>query len=155
MADTRKLAKDLIALCLLDIDAAVAYEQAIPHIEHSLVKQRFNEFLNDHNRHIGDLSQMIRELGETPPERKPDFKGFFLKKFTDARSAQGTQGALSAMDTNEKLVNRIYGEAVGWPDLVPNAKSLILTNIDDEKKHLQFIEESIEARVWERAGAVK
>lgn len=155
MADIKKLAEDLIKLCQLDIDAAVAYEQAIPRIDHPVVKMRFNEFLNDHNRHIGDLVQQIMELGASPPERSPDFKGFFIKGFTDMRRAGGTKDALEAMDTNEKLTNKMYHEALSWPSLVPNSRSLVVVNLDDEKKHLEFIEESIEAKVWEKPYAVK
>ncbi len=153
--NTKKLAQDLITLCQLDIDAAIAYEQAIPHIDHPVVKKRFQEFLGEHNRHITRLSLQIRDLDETPPARAEDFKGFFIKGFTDMRSATGTKGALEAMDLNEKLVNRMYADAVKWPDLDPNALDTVKTNYIDEKKHLEFIEESIEAKVWERTQAVK
>jgi hypothetical protein len=155
MTDIKKLGQDLISLCRLDIDAAIAYEQAIPHIDHPVVKKRFQEFLEDHNRHIAKLSLQLRDLHVTPPAREPDFKGFFIKGFTDLRSSSGTEGALAAMDANEKLINRAYNDALSWPALVPNALDLVKTNCQDENKHLEFIEEAIEARVWERTNAVK
>jgi hypothetical protein len=81
-------------------------------------------------------------MGGTPPDPSPDFKGFLIQGFTAIRSATGTEGALRAMELNEKLTNRNYSEAVGW-DWTPEAKILVEKNFSDEKIHLEYIQSNL------------
>lgn len=156
MPNTEKLAMDLVYLCQLDIDAAIAYEQALSHIDHPVVRKRFQEFRDDHARHMTDIGQQIGDLGMNPPKRPVDAKGFLLAELMDLSSVRTLKDTLEAMDKNEKIINKIYSDAsTGWPDLVPNALDTVRTGFQDEKKHLEFIEQCIEAKVWEHADAVK
>lgn len=149
MLDNKNVLDRLVSLCQLDIDATRAYQQAIENCTHTEVKNQLSTFKADHERHIVDLSAMIRTLGGSPPERKPDFKGFLLEGFTAIRSATGTPGALRAMDTNEMLTNSRYKAALGL-DLPDNVRSLVNKNYLDEVRHLQWIRDAIQNRVWER-----
>jgi len=143
------IAKKLIELAQLDIDAAYAYEQALGSIEHSAIHAQISSFRDDHLRHINELSALIRQLGEEPPAHTKDFKGFLIAGFTAIRSMTGTEGALKAMQGNEKLTNKTYQEALSW-DLTPDARALIEKNYADEKRHLQYITTTLEARSWEK-----
>lgn len=155
MADIRKLAQELIALCRLDIDAVTAYEQAFAQVDHPVVRKRFTEFVSDHNRHIVDLSQQLRDYGEVPPRREPGKDAFFTRGFSGAGPGTGIKGVLEAMEANERIVSAAYADALDHPDMSPDARALILENYEDEKRHLEFVEESSEAKVWEKSGAVK
>jgi uncharacterized protein (TIGR02284 family) len=126
-------------LIQLDIDAVHGYGQAIDNIEDTVVRGRLLEFQNDHERHIRELSQVVRDQGGTPIEHKRDFKGFLIEGMTAIRSATGTKGALKAMKTNELLTNRKYDKALEEA-LPPRARDLVLRNRDDERRHLQYIE---------------
>jgi uncharacterized protein (TIGR02284 family) len=132
-------------LIQLDIDAVHAYGQAIDNIEDSVVRGRLLEFQNDHERHIRELSQLVRDQGGTPIEHKRDFKGFLIEGMTAIRSATGTKGALKAMKTNELLTNRKYEKALEEA-LPPRVRDLILRNRDDERRHLQYIETCLTGR---------
>jgi uncharacterized protein (TIGR02284 family) len=126
-------------LIQLDIDAVHAYGQAIDNIDDASVRARLQEFQNDHERHVTELTQSVREHGGTPVEHKRDFKGFLIEGMTAIRSATGTKGALKAMKTNELLTNRSYDKALA-EDLAPRVRDLVMRNRDDERRHLQFIE---------------
>ena len=92
---------------------------------------------------------VLRDLGETPPDYSRDFKGFFISGFTSLRSSTGTAGAMKAMRSNEKLTNKKYSNAVEW-DVDPAVKSIIRENLQDERRHLAYIEEAIDSKIWEK-----
>lgn len=153
MLNDKDVANRLISLCQLDIDAVRAYEQAIQACDHFEVSSKLREFQGDHERHIRDLSQAIRKYGETPPEHKPDVKGFLLEGMTAIRSITGTAGALKAMDTNEQLTNNRYKAALEL-DLPTETRELVQVNYNDERRHLAWIRQAIDRKVWEeRPGA--
>ncbi len=131
--------KNLNSLIQLDIDAVHAYDAAIKNIDDMIIKERLTDFRGDHQRHVTDLSKVVQNLGGTPPTYSPDFKGFLIRGFTTILSATGTEGALKAMETNEKLTTKKYSNALGW-DLTSEAKNLVETNYSDEKLHLEYIQ---------------
>ncbi len=140
--ESKQIIDGLNSLIQLDIDATRAYSQAIDEIDIKLIRDAFEEFRNDHEKHIDNLSLFVKRLGEKPPEKSPDLKGFLIAGFTMVRSQTGTQGALNAMETNEKLTNRKYSEACfrGFPD---DILAQLRANYDDEQKHLEFIQKQL------------
>jgi uncharacterized protein (TIGR02284 family) len=147
--DNQEMAQKLGSLVQLDIDAIHAYKEAIEEIDVSEIRQQLSSFQSDHSRHVQELSDLIRHLGETPPEFSRDFKGFLIQGFTALRSISGTEGALKAMRSNEKLTNSTYDQARSWK-LEPTARELVEKNYRDEQRHLQYIEETIANRTWEK-----
>jgi uncharacterized protein (TIGR02284 family) len=137
----------LINLCQLDIDAYRAYEQALENITHANIATTIRGFQADHDRHVRELSDAIRRLGGTPPERKPDLKGFLLEGFTAIRSATGTAGALKAMESNEMLTNNRYEAAlsINMPD---DIRLLVQKNREDERRHLDWIRDANQRQIW-------
>jgi len=97
--DVIKMLKDL---CQLDIDAIFSYEQALEKIDDQKIYHEIESFRQDHLRHVNDLNTMLEKLGETPLNITKDFKGFLIEGFTALRSITGTEGALHAMEGNEK-----------------------------------------------------
>jgi uncharacterized protein (TIGR02284 family) len=146
--DNSEMAKKLSDLAQVDIDAVHAYDQAIQNIEVPAIRDQMTAFRDDHKRHIEQLASEIRTLGGTPPEYSPDFKGYLISGFTSLRSITGTEGALKAMQSNEKTTNKHYDEAVTW-SLTPSAKAVVDKGYSDERAHLQYIERTLEARTWE------
>lgn len=150
--DTNQTIKELNELIQLDIDAIQAYDQAISNVSETNVKQQLETFKADHHRHVTELSDEVRKVGGQPPEFKRDAKGFLMQGFTAIRSATGTEGALKAMRMNEKLTNRNYAEAVK-KNFPANIQSVVERNLADEQKHLSWIEDAIQRRLWEGAPA--
>ena len=130
----------------LDWDAAECYDRAMENIETPELRRNLGSFADDHRRHVDRLSERMRDLGEIPPERSKDMKGYFLEGFAAIRSMTGEDGALKALHSSEKLTNK----ATGMPEnenLDAEARQIIMQNYDDEKRHLAYIEEVLHAKV--------
>ncbi|MBD3345190.1 MAG: DUF2383 domain-containing protein [Chitinivibrionales bacterium] len=134
----------LKSLMQLDVDASHAYDQAIKRVDESDadIKSQLEVYQGDHDRHVERLADLIRQQGEEPPKVSPDLSGFLIEGFTALRSMMGTDGALKAMEGNEKLTNKKYSNAHGL-DLPQEIKTVIDENYDDEKRHLQYIQEKL------------
>jgi len=143
--DNSDIQKFLTKLTQLDIDASFAYEQALKQIDDPDIFRNIKKFHDDHLRHIEDLSILICQYGGTPPEKTKDFKGYLIEGFTAFLSVIGTKGALIAMESNEKLTNKKYREALEQKDNLPhNVESLIAKNYGDEKTHLEYITKTLQ-----------
>jgi uncharacterized protein (TIGR02284 family) len=139
----KEIANTLHSLVQLDIDAVHAYKEAIEKIDDVTIREQLTTYQQDHERHISDLSAEIRALGETPPEFSLDFKGYFIQGFTSLRSVTGTDGALKAMQTNEKMTNKEYREA-STKVFPVRIQDIISKAYEDEKRHLDFIDMKIQ-----------
>lgn len=144
-SEQEKLAKKLIELVMVDIDAVSLYTTALKNIDDSTIHKTINKFKDDHERHIKDLSSWIRDLKEKPPEKTPDLKGYLLKAFSAIRSITGTSGALAALETAEHITNKAYEEAVSCKcvNIPQELKKLLNSNYEDEKRHLNYVIEQI------------
>lgn len=149
--ENREIAKELKSLCQLDIDAIHAYNETLHHLDLKEVKNTVEKFKGDHERHVKDLSALIRSLGEEPPSFKPDIKGYMLDVFTKIRSLTGNEGAIKSLKSGEDLTNKRYGEAVkkAFP---ANIKEIVQRNFRDEERHLHYIEQAIKDQVWKKAA---
>ena len=137
-----KVCDQLNKLIQLDYDAAGTYREALLHIDDPVVRSDLHAFLGDHERHVMELTSIIRDLSGTPIDAHRDFKGVILEGMTRLRS-RGTLGALKAMRTNEKLTNRAYDKAseVYMP---PIGRAIVMENLNDERRHLAAIEAHID-----------
>lgn len=147
--DTKAVIALLRDLVHLDVDAIHAYEQAIKNIDVDHVRAQLERFKGDHERHITELSAAIVDLGGAAPTIRRDFKGFFIEGMTALRAAMGTEQSLRAMQTNEKLTNNQYDKASKMA-LPAHVDALIRRNLDDERRHLSYIEDAIARRAWEQ-----
>jgi uncharacterized protein (TIGR02284 family) len=148
------MAKDLIEnlndLIHLDVDAVSAYRQAIDACAIPEIKNKLTEFQGDHERHIQDLSKVVVAAGGTP-EAKADVKGFFIEGFT-AITSRGDHSALLAMRGNEELTTRTYKAALG-ETLTPEARTVIERNFADEQRHLAWIKQALDSKLYEAKRA--
>ncbi len=140
--------KTLNELLMLDYDAVRAYTAAIDRIDVPLLQERLAAFRADHERHIEDLSALIRALGGKPKEHR-DVLGPLLQGVTAVRSMLSNEQALKAMVANEELTNAQYGKAM-QSGLGEQALSVVRRNYDDEQRHLAWIRYALAARMFER-----
>jgi uncharacterized protein (TIGR02284 family) len=132
----------------LDIDATLAYRQAIDACEIVEVRDQLSAFLGDHERHVKELSDAVRGLGGEPVLGR-DVKGFFIEGFT-AIASRGDHSALLAMRGNEELTTRRY-DAARKANVSAELKQLIEKNYLDEARHLAWIKGAIDRKVWDKA----
>jgi len=136
--------EDLNSLIQLDTDAVYCYGEAINRIDDRDVASTLETFRGDHVRHIDELSTLVRTYGGEPPERTPDLRGRLLQGITALRSATGTEGALKAMEMNEKKTNEEYEQAQDWA--VPaDVRAVLARGLDDERRHLEYVQSELHA----------
>lgn len=130
-------------LIQLDIDATYAYSEALKVIKEKDIHDKLQSFKQDHHRHIKDLAALLKDIGGEPIKYSQDIKGYVIEGITFLRSITGTEGALKAMMTNEKITNKKYAEALEYKGLTQEVRSLISTNFHDEKAHLAYIHQKV------------
>ena len=150
MVQDQQLAKTLADLISLDFDAIDAYEQAIKRIEKDqTAKTELAKFKGDHERHVTDLSPLVRKLGDEPPT-KGDFMRFLTQGKVVLASVVGDDAILRAMKSNEDTTNQKYEEALETEGLLPETRTILERNLNDERRHRAWIESRL---AFKRAAA--
>jgi uncharacterized protein (TIGR02284 family) len=142
----------LNSLIKLDYDAARAYDQAIDEIDVPTIRDQLTQFRNDHERHVSNVSSLVRRYGGAPAERSRDLKGFLIEGMTAIRGKGGTESALNAMRSNERLTNKNYQQAVNL-NMPSDINEQLDRNFADEQRHLEYVEQAINGRIWEPSEA--
>lgn len=122
----------------IDFDAAAAYEAAVKRIDDDAARDRLGEFMSDHQRHIQELGQLVRSLGEEPPTAG-DYKSIVTQGKVVIGNIAGDKGILQAMRSNEDDTNAAYEQALQRTDLPAPVRSLLATNLSDERRHRAWI----------------
>src|SRR5258708_6065275 len=104
---TQKIIEELNELIRFDFDAVGVYTEAIDHIKETEVRDPLMRFRVDHERHISDLTAIVRRLGGKPVD-KADLKGVLRKAMTRIAGLIGTETVLRAMKSNEEVLNKTY-----------------------------------------------
>jgi uncharacterized protein (TIGR02284 family) len=140
-------------LIRFDHDAIGAYDEAIDSIDEPIMKEQLLRFRGDHERHVLDLSAVVRRLGGDPPER-PGFRGILRKTMTKVAGIVGTEMVLRAMRSNEEVLNKQYHERLqkAFPAEILD---LIRRNYGDELKHLAWVEHTLQTRSWEQETSLQ
>ncbi|MBJ6724051.1 DUF2383 domain-containing protein [Geomesophilobacter sediminis] len=141
--DRQEIIDRLNDLIQLDADAVVAYDHAIRNVKYDDIRTKLTEFQEDHRQHIQTLTVQVQRLDGRPVKTTPDLKGYLQEGLTALRSITGTEGALLAMQTNEKQTNKKYAEAHEL-DFPQEIKSIITVNLSDEQRHLSYIQEILD-----------
>jgi hypothetical protein len=87
---------------------------------------------------------LIRTQGAELPEPAPDIRDVFLEGMSAIRSKMGEWSTLKACDTGEKYVNYKYNQAAN-EDSPADVKNMIESNYADEKRHLAYVQEKLQA----------
>jgi uncharacterized protein (TIGR02284 family) len=137
-----KLAAELNALIELDLDAIEAYEAAIARLKDDGDKLQLGQFLEDHRRHVDDLTPLVLEVGGRPATT-PDFKRVLTKGRVVIMGVAGDLGVLEAMKTNEEATTRAYDKAGTSGELPLEARAVVERNYSDEMRHLAWLEQRV------------
>lgn len=131
---------DLIAL---DHDAIAAYDAAIERLDDVSIARRFEEFKQDHERHVRDLSGAVSTLGGTP-RRGGDLKKFLTKGKVVLAGLGSDKQILQAMKSNEDTTVSKYDAAVRECTMAaPAIREMLARGLEDERRHRAWIEERI------------
>ncbi|HYE34249.1 ferritin-like domain-containing protein [Methylocaldum sp.] len=132
----------LTNLIELDFDAVAAYEAAIKRLDDGAIGDQLGQFMSDHQRHIQELSHIVRDLGRVPPI-EADFKAVLTQGKVIIGNIAGDKGILQAMKSNEDDTNQAYSQALQRTDILPQARPVLQRNLADERRHRAWIEERL------------
>lgn len=135
--------KELNKLIHLDHDAVAAYGAAIERLDEPRYKTQLTQFKGDHERHIRDLTALVRELGGDPAEGG-DFKKVLTQGKVVIGNITGDKGILQAMKSNEEETNHKYERALSVEGLPPRVRELLARNLEDERRHRAWLIEQLE-----------
>ncbi len=135
--------EQLSSLLKLDYDAARAYKQALDSISELDIKAHIRKFHDDHMRHVDNLSEIITNLGGTPPEKSGDIQSLFLSGLSSLQGLFGTGAALKALQGGEKITNKSYNDAV-HQDFSLEIRKVLEGNFRDEQIHIDYINSMLE-----------
>lgn len=128
---------DLLAL---DHDAVQAYSIAIGRIGRPEYREALAGFRGDHQRHIDQLTQLIRERGGVPVQLPHLPTGAFKAAMQALGTLGGDRAVLLAFKTNEGQVRDRYRRAAGQPH-EPAAGAIVSTAALDEERHYAWVEQ--------------
>src|SRR2546423_6165155 len=136
----RELRDVLSSIVALDLDAILAYEQAIVRIRRDAIARReLAEFKGDHARHVRELGAIVRRMGGKAPVRG-DVKRFVTQGRVVLASALGDTAILRAMRANEDATNAAYDAALGEPGVSDDVRGVLERGLQDERRHRAWIE---------------
>jgi uncharacterized protein (TIGR02284 family) len=134
----------------LDYDAIEAYKAAIARMEDVGDKSTLAGFLQDHERHVSDLTGLVERMG-SPAKKEGDLLQILTKGKVLIGGLVGDRVVLAAMKTNEDDTNSAYERAIAHPNLTDEVRMVLEKNLADERRHREWIEK----RIGEAEGLVK
>ena len=140
-SDVMEALRNLIEL---DYDAVEAYEAAISRLDDSILRQGLASFLDDHLRHIRELSPVVHQMGGEVPTQG-DMRRWLTKGKVVIGNILGDRGVLMAMKSNEDDTNEAYEHASARGDLSSDLGQLLVKNLADERRHRQWIMNRLDA----------
>lgn len=136
--DRKSIVKDLNDLLQLDHDAVRAYTETIEKLENEEWAGTIGQFKGDHERHIRDLTAMVRRLGGEPKD-KPHATGALKVASIKAGGVMGDKGLLRSFRMNERQVRDKYDRYAGKDEYPVEIKELIQRNAQDEHRHYDWV----------------
>ncbi|HVI75788.1 MAG TPA: DUF2383 domain-containing protein [Anaeromyxobacteraceae bacterium] len=146
----REITEELRALLQLDIDAVRAHALAVRGVDVLALRDALGEMRRDHERHAEALRPALAARGAEAPAGV-DLKGAVLGGMAAVRALAGTEGALTALRSEERLTTGRYARALAlaWPEPLLDPVRRFHA---DEQRHLSTIERWLTERPWEGPG---
>src|SRR5690606_8019590 len=137
------LIAELNDMLQLDHDAVQAYTIAIDNLENASYRETLVAFRGDHERHIEDLTRLIREHNGIPLELPHIPTGFFKRAVQRVGAMGGDKMILLAFKANERQVRDKY-RRVAMMDHPPEVAEVLRRNAEDEQRHYLWALETLE-----------
>jgi len=123
----------------LDYDAIEAYEAAINRLENGRYKDVLNGFKADHQRHVTDLSGLLKKHNQEPPTGPSIGKQWLTKGKVVLANLVGDDAILAAMSSNEDDTNTAYERMNERLDKWEDAVEILKRGLTDEKRHKAWL----------------
>lgn len=141
------LVAELNDLMQLDHDAIQAYSLAIRTLENEEFRRQLEEFRGDHQRHVDELTQLVRSRGGVPVHLPHLPTGIFKLAVQAVGAAGGDRAVLVAFRANERQARDKYRTAAR-ANHPADVTSVLARAADDETRHFEWVEESLRQLGW-------
>lgn len=145
VGNQENFADALKELIELDRAAVEAYQAAEDRLNHPDYKNKFKEFRADHERHIQQIIGLLENHNEKGPEGSYLGKELIAKGKVILANMIGDTTILRAMKSNEIDTNVAYERMNDREDIWPEAREILKQGQRDEKKHKDWLIQTIEA----------
>ncbi|STX28503.1 Domain of uncharacterised function (DUF2383) [Legionella beliardensis] len=129
----------LYELCELDYDAIAAYEAAINLLEKENHIKKMEEFKQDHQRHVIEISNLLHKHKVEAPDG-PSPKNLLTQGKVYLANLMGDEAILQAMLSNEQDTNTAYERLNEFKDKWKDGITILKQGLKDEKKHKQWLQ---------------
>ncbi len=132
-------------LLQLDHDALQSYELAINELEGTAYRETVRRFRGDHERHVTELTALIRRYGGMPVEM-PRPTGV-LKLATQGAGALGggDTHVLMAFRNNERQARDKYARAAALGEWPADVASAVRVAAADESRHYDWVDTTLQS----------
>jgi hypothetical protein len=132
-------------LLQLDHDALQSYALAVTELESSAYRETVRRFRLDHERHVADLTALIRRHGGLPVEL-PHPTGV-LKLATQGAGAVGggDTHVLMAFRANERQSRDKYARAAALGEWPADVAAVVRVAAADEARHYDWVDTTLQA----------
>ena len=135
---------ELNDLLQLDHDAVQAYALAIRALTNIGRRETLIRFRGDHERHISELTTVIRRYGGMPIELPHLPTGPLKLAMQKAGTLGGDRAILLAFKTNERQSRDKYASAAEGVGALPaDVQEIVRRAADDEARHYEWAEEQL------------
>jgi rubrerythrin len=131
-------------LLQLDHDAIQAYSIAIARIRNETYKQTLREFKADHERHIEELTRLVKHHGGTPVPLPHLPSGVFKLAVQAVGALGGDRGVLLAFKSNERQVRDKYRRMAEQQHTDTEMSAVLSRAAGDESRHYSWVLETLE-----------
>jgi rubrerythrin len=136
-------AKALKELVELDYAAIDAYQAAIDHLDNDEYKNKLDEFKQDHERHVREVTKLLQSKNEDVPEKGPWSKELLTTGKVMLANMVGDNTILHAMKSNEGDTNTAYDRMVNHKNKWPESEEILKRGLQDEKRHKAWLETTL------------
>jgi rubrerythrin len=149
-SDVVSILNDLLQL---DHDALSAYSVAIASMKNSEYRERLRVFRSDHERHVRELSELIKSRGATPINVMHLPTGVFKLALQGAAGLGGDMAVLISFKANERQVRDKYRRYafLAFPD---DITPVLNAAAADEEKHYAWVTDTLEAMGYDPNSAM-
>ena len=132
--------KDLVEF---EYNIREGYEEAAKKIGNENYRIKIEEFCQDHEHHIMELSKLLQSHNESQPTKPGMIQSLIIKSKVILAEAIGDQAILSAINSNENDTNLAYERINARHDRWDDSKEILKQALKDEKKHKKWLDETI------------
>ena len=133
---TRRALRTLVQY---EIDVIKAYEHGLRHLSDPTVFEIWSRAKADNERHVLELSEIMRALGEAPPLFRSDARGLAMDAVAEITGRMSPTRALRSAGRLARRLARRYERAMDW-DLPLEVVANLQANEADIRGHIAWFD---------------